>query len=406
MKTTRLVDIATKSILKNKMRTLLTMLGIIIGVGAVIVMVAVGQGAKGEIQRRIDNLGTNMIVITQSATRQGGVSGGAGTSGRLTLDDYTALQREGLLLSHVSPVLVAPSQIIGGANNWRTLVDGVTIDYQSIRDWPVASGRFFDQSDVNGNRKVCVIGKTVANNLFPGQDPVGAQIRIRNEPFQVIGVLLGKGQTAEGTDQDDVIVAPYTTVHTRLTGGWLFVAQILASTANKEDMAAAEQEITQILRGSHKLPSYADNDFTVRNQDDLAEAAQGTTSVMTALLAAIASISLLVGGIGIMNIMLVSVTERTREIGIRMAIGARGGDVLTQFLVEAVVMSLIGGAIGVGIGFGGAAILSKATGWQTAIAPQMVFVALCFSAAVGIFFGFYPARKAAALDPIQALRYE
>ena len=406
MKATRLVDIATQSILKNKMRTLLTMLGIIIGVGAVIVMVAVGQGAKGEIQRRIDNLGTNMIVVTQAANRQGGVSGGAGTSGRLTLDDYTALQREGLLLSHVSPVLVAPSQIIGGANNWRTLVDGVSTDYQAIRDWTIASGRFFDQSDLNANRKVCVIGKTVADNLFPGQDPVGAQIRIRNEPFQVIGVLAPKGQTAEGTDQDDVIMAPYTTVHTRLTGGWQFLPQMLASTANKEDLPAAEQEITEILRGSHKLPSYADNDFTVKNQDDLAEAAQGTTNVMTALLAAIASISLLVGGIGIMNIMLVSVTERTREIGIRMAIGARGGDVLTQFLVEAIVMSLIGGAIGVGIGFAGAAILSKATGWQTSIAPQMVFVALCFSAAVGIFFGFYPARKAAALDPIQALRYE
>ena len=406
MKSTRLVNIAAKSILKNKMRTLLTMLGIIIGVGAVIVMVAVGQGAKGEIQRRIDNLGTNMIVITQAATRMGGVSQGAGTSGRLTLDDYTALQREGLLLSHVSPVLVAGGQIIANGNNWHTMVDGVSLDYQAIRDWTVSSGRFFDQGDLQANRKVCLIGKTVADNLFPGQDPVGATIRIRNEPFQVIGVLAAKGQTAEGTDQDDVIIAPYTTVHTRLTGGWQFLPQILASTATKEDLPAAEEEITQILRGSHKLPSYADNDFSVRNQDDLAEAAQGTTNVMTLLLAAIASISLLVGGIGIMNIMLVSVTERTREIGIRMAIGARGGDVLTQFLVEAIVMSLIGGAIGVGIGFAGAAILSKATGWQTTIAPQMVLVALGFSAAVGIFFGFYPARKAAALDPIQALRYE
>ena len=406
MKAARLVDIATKSILKNKMRTLLTMLGIIIGVGAVIVMVAVGQGAKGEIQRRIDNLGTNMIVITQAARKEGGVSQGAGSSGRLTLDDYTALVREGLLLDHVSPVLIAPSQIVGGANNWHSLVDGVSTDYEAIRNWTLASGRFFDQTDLQTNRKVCVIGKTVADNLFPGQDPVGAQIRIRNEPFQIVGVLAPKGQTADGADQDDVILAPYTTVHTRLTGGWQFLPQILASTANKADLPAAEQEITQVLRGSHKLPSYEDADFTVRNQDDLAQAAQGTTNVMTMLLAAIASISLLVGGIGIMNIMLVSVTERTREIGIRMAIGARGGDVLTQFLVEAIVMSLIGGAIGVGIGFGGAAILSKATGWQTAIAPQMVFVALGFSAAVGIFFGFYPARKASGLDPIQALRYE
>jgi len=405
MKASRLIDIATKSIIKNKMRTLLTMLGIIIGVGAVIVMVAVGQGAKGEIQRRIDNLGTNMIVITQAATRQGGVSQGAGTSGRLTLDDYQVLKREGLLLSQVSPVEVAPSQVIGGGTNWRTLVNGVSLDYQTIRDWTISSGRFFDQSDLAAVRKVAVVGKTVADNLFPGQDPVGAQIRIRNEPFQIIGVLGPKGQTAEGTDQDDLILAPYTTVQARLTG-FNFLPQILASTATKEDIPAAQEEIRQIMRGSHKLPSYADDDFTVRNQTDLAEAAQGTTSVMTMLLAAIASISLLVGGIGIMNIMLVSVTERTREIGIRMAIGARGSDVLKQFLVESIVMSVIGGVLGVGLGFGGAAILSKATGWETAIAPQMVLVALGFSAAVGIFFGFYPARKAAALDPIQALRYE
>ena len=405
MRATRLVDIATKSIVKNKMRTLLTMLGIIIGVGAVIVMVAVGQGAKGEIQRRIDNLGTNMIVITQAATRQGGVSQGAGTSGRLTLDDYQVLKREGLLLTQVSPVEVAPSQVIGGSSNWRTLVNGVSLDYQTIRDWTISSGRFFDQSDLQAIRKVAVVGKTVADNLFPGQDPVGAQIRIRNEPFQIIGVLGSKGQTAEGTDQDDLILAPYTTVQARLSG-FNFIAQILASTANKDDIPAAQEEIRQILRGAHKLPSYADDDFTVRNQTDLAQAAQGTTSVMTALLAAIASISLLVGGIGIMNIMLVSVTERTREIGIRMAIGARGSDVLTQFLVESSVMSVLGGVIGVGVGFGGSAILSKVTGWQTTIAPQMVLVALGFSDAVGIFFGFYPARKAAAMDPIQALRYE
>jgi putative ABC transport system permease protein len=406
MKATRLVVIAVKSIVKNKMRALLTMLGIIIGVGAVIVMVAVGQGARSEIQRRIDNLGTNMIVITQAATRQGGVSQGAGTAGRLTIDDYAALEREGLLLSEVSPVIVAPSQIIGGDSNWRTLVTGVSLDYPLIRDWPVVSGRFFDQNDLQARRKVAVVGKTVADNLFPGQDPVGAQIRIRNEPFQIIGVLAAKGQTAEGNDQDDIILAPYTTVQTRLSGGFSFLPQILASTSSKEDVPAAEEEIRQILRSTHKLPSYADDDFTVRNQTDLAEAAEGTTNVMTLLLAAIASISLVVGGIGIMNIMLVSVTERTREIGIRMAIGARGGDVLTQFLVESIVLSVIGGVIGVGVGFGGAAVLSGATGWQTAVAPQMVLVALTFSAAVGVFFGFYPARKAAALDPIQALRYE
>jgi len=406
MKATRLVNIATKSILKNKMRTLLTMLGIIIGVGAVIVMVAVGQGAKGEIQRRIDNLGTNMIVVTQAATRMGGVSQGAGTSGRLTLDDYTAMQREGLLLSHVSPVLVAGGQIIANGNNWHTMVDGVTLDYQAIRDWSVASGRFFDQGDLQANRKVCLIGKTVADNLFPGQDPVGATIRIRNEPFQVIGVLAAKGQTAEGTDQDDVIIAPYTTVHTRLTGGWQFLPQILASTATKEDLPAAEEEITQILRGSHKLPSYADNDFTVRNQQDLAEAAQGTTNVMTLLLAAIASISLLVGGIGIMNIMLVSVTERTREIGVRKALGATRGAILFQFLVEALVLCLVGGGIGVVFGGGGAIALSRIFHWNTLISPVSIMLAFLFSFAVGLVFGVWPARRASRLDPIVALRYE
>ncbi len=405
MQSTRLIKIAGKSIMKNKLRTLLTMLGIIIGVGAVIVMVAVGQGAKSEIQRRIDSLGTNMIVITQGAFRQGGVSQGAGTSNRLTIKDYTTLAKQGLLLTATSPVINAPGQVVGGVGNWRTSVNGVSTDYAIIRDWPTTSGRFFDAADQRANRRVAVIGKTVATNLWPDQDPVGQEVRLRNVPFQVIGVLDAKGQGAAGNDQDDIILAPYTTVQTRLSGHQ-FISQIIASTATKEQIPTAEQEITQILRDTHRLAQYDSNDFTVRNQTDLVQAASGTTDVMTLLLAAIASISLLVGGIGIMNIMLVSVTERTREIGIRMAIGARGSDVLTQFLVEAIVMSVIGGIIGVALGYAGAAILQHSTGWQTAIAPPMVGIAIGFSAAVGIFFGFYPARKAAALDPIQALRYE
>jgi len=405
MKTTRLIRIATQSIAKNKMRTLLTMLGIIIGVGAVIVMVAIGQGAKAQIQARIDNLGTNLIVITQGASQSGGVSQGAGTSNRLTLADYDALKRESLILTGVSPVIVAPTQVIGGSGNWRTGVQGVSLDYQAIRDWPMASGRYFDDTEVRALRKVAVIGKTIADNLFAGVDPVGQQIRIGNEPFEIIGVLGPKGQTAEGRDQDDVILAPYTTVQVRLSGRQ-WITQILGATANKGDIPAAEQEARGIVRETHKLASYEDDDFTIRNQTELAEAAQGTTEVMTVLLAAIASVSLLVGGIGIMNIMLVSVTERTREIGIRMAVGARGADVLTQFLVEAIVMSVVGGLIGVGVGFGGAMAVHRVTGWGTAIAPQMVLLAIGFSAAVGIFFGFYPARKAAALDPIEALRYE
>jgi putative ABC transport system permease protein len=405
MRTTRLVGIAAKSIVKNKMRTMLTMLGIIIGVGAVIVMVAIGQGAKAQIQQRIANLGTNLVVVTPGASNSGGVNQGAGTASRLTLADAEALKRETTLLSGISPIIVAPVQAVGGAGNWRTAVDGVSLDYPAIRDWGVSSGRFFDDADLRGMRKVAVIGKTVADNLFPGQDPVGQQVRLRSVPFEVIGVLDPKGQTAEGRDQDDVILSPYTTVQTRLAGR-NFIPQILGSTGRKEDIAAAQQEMRGVLRESHKLADYENDDFTIKNQGELATAAQGTADVMTLLLAAIASISLLVGGIGIMNIMLVSVTERTREIGIRMAIGARGADVLTQFLVESVVMSVIGGAIGVGVGYAGSAVLHGVTTWGTAISLPVVGIAIGFSAAVGIFFGFYPARKAAALDPIEALRYE
>ncbi|MCC7194050.1 MAG: ABC transporter permease [Gemmatimonadaceae bacterium] len=405
MTSSRLVAVAWASILKNKMRTALTVLGIIIGVGAVIVMVAIGQGAKSEIQRRIDALGSNMIVITPGATSAGGVSQGAGTSSRLTLDDAAALARETTLLTATSPVVVTMSQIVGGAGNWRAPINGVSPDYLDIRAWSLASGRFFDDADVRSTRKVAVIGSTVANNLFPGQDPVGATIRVRNEPFSVIGVLSSKGQTAQGYDQDDIVLAPYTTVQYRLAGH-TFITQILGSTTAKADIAPAEAEATGILRQTHKLTPFDSSDFTVRNQADLADAAEGTARVMTFLLAAIASVSLVVGGIGIMNIMLVSVTERTHEIGIRMAIGARGSDVLRQFLVESMVMSVVGGVIGVALGYAGASIVAHATGWTTAIAPEMVAVAIGFSAAVGIFFGYYPARRAAALDPIQALRYE
>lgn len=405
MKSKRLVNVALQSILKNKMRTLLTMLGIIIGVGAVIVMVAIGQGAKSHIQKQIDSLGTNLIVITPGSASQGGVSMGGGSSSRLTIDDHDVLAEQSFLLTAVSPVLVAPTQVVGGQGNWRTTVNGVSTDYAVIRDWAVSSGTFFDATDVRSMRKVAVLGATVAESLFPGEDPVGQQIRLRDVPFEVIGVLAEKGQTAEGRDQDDVILAPYTTVQTRLSGRQ-FLSQILASAGSREDIPAAQEEITAILRETHSLASYDADDFTVRNQTDLAEAAQGTAEVMTLLLAAIASISLLVGGIGIMNIMLVSVTERTHEIGIRMAVGARGGDVMKQFLVESIVMSVLGGAIGLGLGFASAELVARLTGWSTAIATVMPVIAIGFSAAVGIFFGFYPARRASALDPIQALRHE
>ena len=405
MKASVLTRVATQSILKNKMRSLLTMLGIIIGVGAVILLVAIGQGAQSRIQDQIENLGTNMIVISPGASSQGGVSHGAGSFNRLNIDDVEKLQRESFLLAAVSPVIVTGGQIIGGQGNWRTRVNGVSVEYESIRDWHVTSGRYFDASDVRAMKKFALLGQTVVDNLFPGQDPVGQQIQIRNVPFQVIGVLEAKGQTPGGSDLDDVILAPYTTVRTRLAGHQ-FIPQILASTFSPGDIPAAQEEITAIMRESHGLASWEDADFTVRNQSDLADAAQGTTEVMTMLLAAIASISLLVGGIGIMNIMLVSVTERTREIGIRMSIGARGSDVMTQFLVESTVLSAAGGLLGLGLGLGGARIVSSVTGWTTTISPVTVFVALAFSGAIGIFFGFYPARQAAELDPIEALRYE
>ena len=405
MKASVLTRVATQSILKNKMRSLLTMLGIIIGVGAVILLVAIGQGAQSRIQDQIENLGTNMIVISPGTSSQGGVSHGAGSFNRLKVDDVEKLQREAFLLAAVSPVIVTGGQIIGGQGNWRTRVNGVSVEYETIRDWQVVSGRHFDASDVRAMKKVAVLGQTVAENLFPGEDPVGRQVQIRNVPFQVIGVLEEKGQTPSGSDLDDVILAPYTTVQTRLAGHQ-FIPQILASTFSPGDIPAAQEEIAAIMRESHGLASWEEADFTVRNQSDLADAAQGTTEVMTLLLAAIASISLLVGGIGIMNIMLVSVTERTREIGIRMSIGARGSNVMTQFLVESTVLSAAGGLLGLALGLGGARIVSSVTGWTTTISPLTVIVALGFSGAIGIFFGFYPARQAAELDPIEALRYE
>ncbi len=404
MKTTTLARLAADSIRKNTMRTLLTMLGIVIGVGAVIIMVAIGQGARSSIEAQINTLGTNMLVITAGASTAGGVSQGAGTFNRLQIEDAEKLQREATLITAVSPVISTRTQLIGGAGNWRTEINGVSTDYQVIRDWPLASGTFFTQDDQRALRKVVVLGSTVAEALYAGMDPIGERLQLRSVPFTVIGVLAAKGQTATGTDQDDVVLVPYTTARARLSGR-SFIAQILASTASPADIPAAQEEMRAIMRESHKLGD-ADDDFTIRNQNELAEAATGTTEVMTWLLAAIASVSLLVGGIGIMNIMLVSVTERTREIGIRMAVGARGSDVMVQFLVESIVISLAGGLLGILVGIAGSALVGSLTGWSTETSPQAVLMAVGFSGAVGVFFGFYPARKAASLHPIQALRYE
>jgi putative ABC transport system permease protein len=404
MKSSVLIRVAGESIKKNKMRTLLTMLGIVIGVGAVIIMVAVGQGAQRGIANQINALGTNLLVITAGASNTSGVSQGAQAFNRLTIDDAEKLKREGTLFAGVTPVVMTRVQVLAGGTNWRTTINGVSTDWQTVRDWQTSSGDFFTENDLRGMRKVALIGQTVADNLFPGVDPVGSQIQIRNEPFDIVGVLAKKGQNAVGQDQDDIVIMPYTTAQTRLSGNTR-IWQILVSATSQQDITAAQQEATEIMRESHKIGD-GDDDFTVRNQTEIANAAQGTTKIMTWLLASIASVSLIVGGIGIMNIMLVSVTERTREIGIRMAIGARGSDVLTQFLVESIVMSVLGGAVGLVVGIGGASLVARFTGWSTEVPVAAVALAIGFSAAVGVFFGFYPARKAAALDPIQALRYE
>lgn len=405
MRSANLFRIAYQSIIKHKMRTLLTMLGIIIGVGAVIVMVAIGQGAQATIQGQISSLGTNLVLVFPGVFRQAGVSMGGGSFTRLSFDDVEKLKRESTKLTGISPVVRTGAQVIGGISNWSTSVYGVSTDYLSIREWPLSAGEFFTEGDVRSQTKVCVLGQTLVKNLFPDDDPVGQQVRIRNVPFKVIGVLSEKGQNSMGMDQDDIVLAPSSTVFYRLSG-FRFISQILTSASSTAEIPAAQEEIRTILRESHKINEGEDDDFTVRNQTELASTAEETTKVMTILLASIASISLLVGGIGIMNIMLVSVTERTREIGVRMALGARSRDILVQFLVEAVVISIVGGLIGIVLGVGATLVVGAVTSWSTVIVPSTLFVSVGFSAMVGIFFGLYPAKKASDLNPIEALRYE
>jgi putative ABC transport system permease protein len=397
--------IALRSIMRNRMRSLLTSLGIVIGVCSVIVMVGIGQGSQQRITNEIASLGTNLLMVRPGTSQFGGVSRGAGSDNRLTLDDVDEISKEAYYVDAVSPMVTTGAQVIGGGNNWNTSIYGVSVDYLKIKDWELESGEFFEEKDIRAKKKVAVVGKTVVEELFPGQDPIGEKIRINNTPFTIIGVLTEKGQSSFGMDADDVILAPATTVLYRLKGGQ-YIDMIYVSAVSTAQMDAAEEEVTRILRETHRIDPGQEDDFSIRNQTEIIEMASSTFETLTLLLGAIAAVSLLVGGIGIMNIMLVSVTERTREIGLRLAVGARSSNILTQFLVEAVVLSLSGGLIGVLLAFGMSFFLNNFAGMIAVIDPTTILVAFAFAAAVGTFFGFYPARKASNLNPIDALRYE
>lgn len=399
------VRIAITSLFANKLRSILTMLGIIIGVGAVIAMVSIGMGVREKVQSSIASLGSNLIMVSPGASSSSGVRQAAGTNITLTLKDAQTIARDVPGVKHVAPSVGKQYQLVAGNQNWTSSVQGTTPDYLAVRNLTVGSGSFISNEDLEARNRVAVIGATVASNLFGSSNPIGQNVRINNAPFKVIGVLESIGQSAGGQDQDDTVIVPLTTAQERLLG-ITYLQTISVQAASPEVVDQVQQDITQTLRKLHKITADKPDDFTVRNLASVMAAATETTNTITMLLGSIAAISLLVGGIGIMNIMLVSVTERTREIGIRKALGAKYMNILMQFLVEAVVIGVIGGAIGVAIGIGGSFVISKFAGWNTVITALPIIVSFGFSVAVGLFFGLYPARKAALLDPIEALRYE
>jgi putative ABC transport system permease protein len=400
-----IIRVALRALARNKMRTILTMLGIIIGVGAVICTVAIGQGASAQVQQQIQALGDNIVMVFAGSVNTGGVRMGNGATKSLTADDAEAVLQHVPDVTAVSPIVGASVQAVFGNENWLTRANGTSADITEIRKWPVVEGSMFSTRDVDMAADVCVIGNTVAEQLFGDADPVGQVIRVQNLPFRVLGVLLAKGQNANGQDQDDMMIMPYTTVQKKISGiSWIQL--MMVSTTSQSAMGPVQTGIAALLRQRHHLRPGEDDDFIIRSPNEMAQAAEATSLVMTFLLGGIASISLLVGGIGIMNIMLVSVTERTREIGVRMAVGATEEDVKMQFLSEALVLSSMGGLVGIALGVIASALISHVLHWSTFVSPLSVVIAVAFSAGVGILFGFYPAQRAAQLDPIEALRYE
>jgi putative ABC transport system permease protein len=397
--------IAGSALRRNAMRSLLTMLGVIIGVGAVIILVSLGQGASASIQEEIAAAGTNLVTVRAGSSFMGGIHRGSASVTTLTPEDAEAILQECPAVDQVAPTVRTGAQLVYGNQNWSSSVQGTSQDFPVVRRWVVNEGAFFTAADVRAAARVAVIGTTVVGRLFGDEDPVGKIIRVKNLPFKVLGILETKGQTSWGMDQDDIVIVPYTTAQKKLMGV-THVTEILVSASEPRRIPEATEQIRSLLRQRHKIVPPAEDDFNIRTQEEMAQMRVGASNIMTLLLAAIASVSLLVGGIGIMNIMLVSVTERTREIGLRLAVGARSRDILWQFLIEALALSASGGLLGIGIGVAVSRFLSNTFDWPTLVSGEAVMLSFFFAAAVGIFFGFYPARKAARLDPIEALRYE
>ncbi len=406
MRLLNLLKIAFKAIILNKTRTLLTMLGIIIGVASVIAMLAIGEGSKKSIRETISSMGSNMITIRPGADDRGPARGSGGNVQTLTLQDYEVIKEKSELLSYITPIVNSGGQVISGSNNWPSSIYGVYPDYLKIKVVDLQSGSMFTDAEVASASKVALIGQTIVDNIFPdGTDPVGQMIRFNNIPFKVIGVLEEKGENTFGQDQDDIVIAPFTTVQKRILA-IDYLNQIMASAISEDDAPAAVTQVTEILRTQHKLLAYEEDDFTVRSMEELISTFSSTSEMLTILLVAVASISLLIGGIGIMNIMYVSVKERTKEIGLRMAVGGKGADILMQFLIEAILISITGGVLGVILGLSSTYFIEKFLNWPTSVALYSIIISFAVCAMTGIFFGWYPARKASALDPITALRYE